>query len=83
MGEHQNFRKEFIYRVGTFFLIVSLGLIVFFLLSEAAGKPTFEYFCWGTVVGALGFLFRARHKKEVASSGRFGWWRMLIKGKKE
>jgi len=83
MGEHQNFRKEFIHRVGIFFLLVSLGLIVFFLLSEAAGNPTLEYFCWGTVLGALGFFFRARYKKEVASSGRFDWARKLFKGKKE
>jgi len=84
MGEpHQFNRKEFVYRVGTFFLLVSLGLIVFFLLSEAAGKPKFEYFCWSTALAVVGFFFRAQYKREVASSGRFGWLRKLIKGKNE
>ena len=82
MGEPQQYnRKEFVHRVGTFFLLVSLGLVVFFLLSESAGTPTFEYFCWSTVLGVLGFFFRAQYRKEVASSGRFGWLRKLFKGK--
>ena len=79
----QNNRKEFIYRVGTFFLLVSLGFIVFFLLSESKGTPTFGYFCWSTILAVLGFIFRAQYKKEVASSGRFGTIRRLFKGRKE
>jgi len=82
MGEpHEYNRREFIHRVGTFFLLVSLGLIVFFLLSEAAGTPTFEYFCWGTVLAVIGFVFRAQYRKEVASSGRFGILKRFRKGK--
>ena len=83
MGENQKFYKEFVHRVGTFFLLVSLGLIVFFLLSEVAGDPTFGYFCWSTVLGVVGFFFRSRYKREVGSSGRFDWVRKLFKGKKE
>jgi hypothetical protein len=82
MGEPQPFnRREFMYRVGTFFLLVSVGMFVFFLLSESAEQPTFEYFCWGTILAVIGFLFRAQYKREVASSGRFGWARKLFKGK--
>ena len=47
MGEPQGFdRKEILHRIGTFFLLVGIGLLVFFLLSEAAKNVTFSYFCW-------------------------------------
>jgi predicted membrane channel-forming protein YqfA (hemolysin III family) len=72
MGEPQDYNpKEIIYRVGTFFLLVGLGLLVFFMMSEAAGQPTFSYFCWSIVLLIVGFLFRAQYKKAVESSGRF------------
>jgi len=72
MGEPQQYnRKEFIYRVGTFFLLVGTGLLIFFVLSEAAGQPTFSYFCWSMILLILGFMFRAQYKKAVPSSGRF------------
>lgn len=72
MGEQQDYDpKEIIYRVGTFFLLVGLGLLVFFMMSEAAGQPTFSYFCWSIVLLIVGFLFRAQYKKAVKSSGRF------------
>jgi len=76
-------RKEIIHRIGTFFLMMALGLMVFFLLSEAEGTPMFGYFCWGTALATLGFMFRAQHKRTSASSGRFGWWRNFFKGNKE
>jgi hypothetical protein len=84
MGEPQQYnRREFMYRVGTFFLLVSIGLFTFFLLSESAETPTFEYFCWGTLLAVIGFIFRSQYKRPVTSSGRFGWWSKIFKGKKE
>ncbi|HAV76917.1 MAG TPA: hypothetical protein DCX53_06135 [Anaerolineae bacterium] len=72
MGEPQDYnRKEFVYRVGTFFLLVGLGLLVFFMLSESAEQPQFNYFCGSMVLLIVGFMFRAQYKKSMASSGRF------------
>jgi hypothetical protein len=72
MGEPQGYdRKEFLYRVGTFFLLVGLGLFVFFLISESAGAPILSYFCWGTVLLIVAFIFRAQYKKSYKPSGRF------------
>ena len=72
MGEPQNYnRKEFIYRVGTFFLLVGTGLLIFFMLTEAAQQPTFSYFCWSMILLILGFMFRAQYKKAFPPSGRF------------
>lgn len=73
MGAPQQFDpKEFIYRVGTYFLLVGIGLLVMFVLSEAAKAPTFSYFCWGTALLTVGFMFRARYKRAAGpASGRF------------
>ena len=72
MGEPANYnRKEFVYRVGTFFLLVGLGLLIFFMLSEAAEQPQFNYFCGSMVLLIVGFVFRAQYKKAKVSSGRF------------
>lgn len=85
MSSPQGFnRKEVIHRIGTFFIIVGIGLLAFFLLSEAASQVTFEYFCWSVLLLVLGFIFRGQFKRTVPPSGRFGIVRKLIpKAKKE
>ena len=65
-------RKEFVSRVGTFFVLVGIGMLVFFVLSEAAETPMLSYFCWGTVLLTFGFIFRAQFKRPSGpASGRF------------
>ena len=72
MGEPQGYNyKELIYRVGTFFLLVGSGLLIFFMLSESANQPMFDYFCWSMVLLIIGFMFRAQYKKSLPPSGRF------------
>ena len=89
MGQPEGYNpREIIHRLGTFFLLVGAGLLVFFLLSEAAGTPTFSYFCWSMILIILGFIFRARHKRSTQPSGRFSIFQRLMpkskadKGKK-
>ena len=72
MGQPQNFDyRELIYRVGPFFLLVGIGMVILFFLSDAAQQPTFEYFCLGTVLLTVGFMFRAQYKRSIQPSGRF------------
>ena len=79
MGDPQNYNpKEFIYRVGTFFLLVGVGLLIFFMLSEAAEQPQFNYFCGSMVLLIIGFMFRAQYKRAVAKSGRFSILKRLF-----
>ena len=80
MGEPESYnRKEFVYRVGTFFLLVGFGLLVFFMLSEAAKQTQFNYFCGSMVLLILGFMFRAQYKKASVSSGRFSILKKFFK----
>jgi len=80
MGEPQNYnRKEFVHRVGTFFLLVGIGLLTFFMLSESADQPQFNYFCSSMFLITIGFMFRAQYRRAVIASGRFGWVKRLLK----
>jgi hypothetical protein len=73
MGDPGYNRKEFLYRIGTFFLLVGTGLLIFFMLSESAQKPAFDYFCWSMILLIIGFMFRAQYRKPaLPPSGRFG-----------
>ena len=84
MGQQQGYDpKEIIYRLGTFFLLVGIGLFVFFLLSDAGGNPTFRYFCWGLLLLTVGFGFRARYKRSIPPSGRFSIFKRLMPKSKE
>jgi hypothetical protein len=77
-------RPEFVARVGTFFVLVGIGMMVFFLLSDAASDPRLSYFCWGTVLLSLGFMFQARFKRPAGPpSGRFGVLQRLKRKPKE
>jgi hypothetical protein len=84
MGEPQGYDpREFIYRVGTYFLLIGMGLLAFFMLSEASKKPDFSYFCWSMILFFLGFVFRSRYKKTVTPSGRFSILKRLTPKPKE
>ena len=65
-------RKEFIARIGTFFVLVGIGLMVFFILSESAKVPTLSYFCWGTILLTCGLVFQGQFKRPPGPPhGRF------------
>lgn len=84
MGQPQgdNYR-EIIYRVGTFFLLVGIGLLVLFILSESAQQATFSYFCWAVILLVIGFAFRAQYKRSLPASGRFSLIKRLMPKSKE
>ena len=78
MGQNQpNNYTELIYRVGTFCLLVGIGLVVLFFLSEVAQNTKFSYFCWGTILLVIGIMFRNQYKRSIPPSGRFGIFRRL------
>ncbi len=84
MGEPENYnRKELISRIGTFFLMIAVGMLVYFILSDSVGMPRFDLFCLGILVAGLGFFFRSQLKRPSPSSGRFGWMKRFLKGKEE
>jgi uncharacterized membrane protein YccC len=83
MSQQPDSYTELIYRVGTFFLLVGIGLVVLFILSDAAQQTTFSYFCWGTILLVIGFMFRSQYKRSIPSSGRFSIFKRLKPKPKE
>ncbi len=84
MGDQPSGRKEFVARVGTFFVMVGIGLMVFFILSEAAKLPNLSYFCWGTLLLTIGFVMRAQFKRPPGPpAGRFSIFKRLKPKPKE
>jgi len=85
MSSPQGFnRKEVLHRIGTFFIILGIGLLGFFLLSEAARQVAFEYFCWSVLLLVIGFMFRGQFRRTTTPSGRFSLVKKLMpKSKKE
>jgi len=73
--------RELIYRVGTFFLLVGVGLVLLFILTDSGGTAIFSYFCWGTLLLVIGFIFRAQYKKSFEPSNRFGFFKRLFSKK--
>ena len=77
-------RPEFVSRVGTFFILVGIGMMVFFMLSDAADTPRLGYFCWGTVLLSMGVIFQARFKRPKGPpAGRFRLLQRLKRKPKE
>jgi hypothetical protein len=78
MGNPQGFdRNEFLGRIGTFFLLIGFVLLVLFFLTDTAGGPVFNYFCWSAILLVLGFVFRGQLKKTYQPSGRFNIFKRL------
>ena len=70
--------RELIYRVGTFFLMIGIGLMLLFILSDAAQAPTLSYFCGGLVILIVGVLCRRQYKKSFPPNERFSFIRKLM-----
>lgn len=77
-------RGEVIHRIGTFFLLVGIGLFVFFILSESAAAVNFDYFCWGLILLIIGLMLRGQFRRSAPPSGRFSLvQRLMPKAKRD
>jgi hypothetical protein len=66
--------NEFLVRVGTFCVLVGLGVFILFVASDSAGKADFDYLFWSLLAIVVGILLRGR-KEPAAPSGRFSFLR--------
>ena len=62
----------FTHRLGNFFIIVGVALVVLFVISDLGDKPAFGYFFFGLVTVVLGVYLRWRSPNQPAApAGRF------------
>lgn len=68
-------------RIGTFFILIGLGLIGLFILSDIAESPSCNYLVFGAVLLGLGiFLWFRDPPHPPEPTGRF---RLLQRSKKK
>jgi len=63
-------QPKFTPRIGTFLILVGIGLLLVFIGSSLAGSPHYGYLLISLGLFALGFLLRRRAKPRPRS-GRF------------
>ena len=72
--------KEFIIRIGTFFVVMGVGIFILFIASDSAGKTNFDYLFWSVMLTVVGLMLR-RRKPPPPPSGRFSYVRRLRENK--
>jgi hypothetical protein len=60
----------FIVRVGTFFVVMGMGVFMLFVVSDIANEVDFDYLFIGMLLVGIGWMMR-RSKAPPPSSGRF------------
>lgn len=68
--------NEFIIRIGTFFVLIGVGIFIIFVASDFAGKTNFDYLFWAVLSVTVGVMLQ-RRKPPGPPSGRFGYIRRL------
>jgi hypothetical protein len=62
--------EGFVPRIGTFFILVGIGLILIFVVSQTDGRADFGYLLASLISFALGFWLR-RRRQPPPPSARF------------
>ena len=68
--------KELLIRIGTFFIMIGVGLFILFVASDYSQVTNFDYLFWAVFAITVGILLR-RKKPTPPPSGRFAWWRKM------
>jgi hypothetical protein len=68
--------NEFIIRIGTFLILIGIGIIILFAASDYSGQANFDYLFWAVLSLTVGILLRGR-KAPAPPSRRFGSLRKL------
>ncbi len=75
-GFFSNMTHEFVARMGTFFLLIGVGIFILFIASEFAGNANFDYLFWSVLSVTVGIMMR-RRKPPKPPSDRFSYVRKL------
>jgi hypothetical protein len=74
-------KKPLIARLGTFFILVGIGVFIVFISSDLAQQPDFDYLFIAILLIGVGWLFQ-RKRSSPPSSGRFSMLRGMLAGRR-
>ena len=69
-------QEELVPRVGTFFIMLGIFALIFFLASDFAKQPDFDWLFIGMVLIGIGIVLR-RRAPPPPPSGRFSAYRKM------
>ena len=76
-------QKDIIPRIGTFFVVIGIGTVLLFIISDIAEKVYFDFLFIGLFFTGIGFFLR-RNAEKPPESGRFSYFKkMREKGKEK
>jgi hypothetical protein len=64
--------NEFATRIGTFCILIGIGVLILFVASDSAGAANFDYLFWALLAVIVGLFLRGRRESPPAA-GRFGF----------
>ncbi len=68
--------REFVARMGTFFLVIGVWIFILFIASEFSKDVNFDYLFWAVLLATVGILMRSRREPKPRSE-RFSYVRRL------
>jgi hypothetical protein len=72
----QKMFREFLNRIGTFLILMGIGLLILFIASDGTGAPNFDYLFWAMLSVIVGFFMR-RRRESPQDADRFAMLRKL------
>ena len=81
--------NEFIARIGTFFYLIGIGLILLFIASNTASsydpkiKTDYNYLFFSVLLLSVGYIFRKRAAPPPAAERFKSWHKMRENAKKK
>jgi hypothetical protein len=75
-------QREFVPRIGTFLILLGIFSLIFFIASDFAQMPEFDWLFIGMVLMGLGVLLR-RRAAPPPSAGRFSMIRKMREDSKK
>jgi hypothetical protein len=76
-------RKIFISRIGTFFLLLGLAVVILFIASDVGKQTVFGYFFIGILLLSIGFFLKRTSASPPKPSSRFEGIRRMQQQQRE